>query len=481
MTEKFLVGVALVVISFCSAWERTYGGSLGDRGYSVIQTSDGGLLVAGQTESFGPASWNIYLVKTDMDGETLWTAVCGGPANDYGYSVVEASDGSGYVVAGYTDSYGMGSWDVYMVKVNHSGGSVWTKTYGIFEGDGAYSIARTSDGGYVLTGFTERLFGGLFQWDVYLLRTNSAGDTLWTKRFGGGTHDFGYSVIQSIDGGFVIAGYTRSFGAGCWDAYLIKTDASGNFEWQRTFGGSSDDYAYCVRQTPDGGYILVGSTASLGLGDEQVYLVKTDADGYLVWERNYGGLLRDGGYCVELTSDGGYIITGFNESGAYGENLYLIKVNSVGDTVWSKRYGGGAYDRGYSVIQLADVGYVVAGETFSFGSGNGDVYLIRTDSTGWLGIAENSNKLMQSLVLSVSPNPFNDACVIAIEPGVADNLSLSIYDLNGNLIDICAEGEFGWHSGKYIWTPDNSVPSGVYLVVVNFGNRSFSQRVVYIK
>lgn len=487
--QFFLWAFLSLLFSISFAWERTYGGPLGDRGYALIQTSDGGLVVAGHTESFGPTYWNIYLIKTDMEGETLWTNAYGGSSNDYGYSVVEASDG-GYVVAGYTDSYGMGSWDVYIVKVTSSGSVVWTKTYGVFEGDGAYSIARTSDNGYILTGFTERLSGALFQWDVYLLRTDSAGDTLWTKRFGGGTHDFGYSVIQTVDGGYAIAGYTCSFGAGGWDAYLIKTDGAGNFEWQRTFGGGASDYAYCVKQTPDGGYIMTGSTSSFGLGDEQVYLIKTDGNGGQVWASAYGGLLRDGGYCVELTSDGGYIITGFSESGAYGENLYLLKVDSNGDTLWSKRYGGGGYDRGYSVIKLADGGYVIAGETFSFGDANGNVYLIRTDSTGWLDVAENFARRPVELSISISPNPFNSSCVIGIEQGVATPCSpvrVEIYDLRGNLISnydanaslLSSTQEIG--TNRYIWSPDESVTGGMYLVCVRVGEKTFSQRVVYLK
>jgi len=289
-------------------WTRTYGGSHEDWGYSVQQTSDGGYVIAGSTHSFGAGSADVYLVKTDSSGDTLWTRTYGGSVWDIGYSVQQTSDG-GYIIAGRTDSFGAGYSDVYLVKTDSSGDTLWTRTYGGRDWDQARSVHQTSDGGYIIAASHP---GGL-----WLLKTDFSGDTLWTRTYEGG----GYSVQQTTDGGYIIAGGTSD------DVWLLKTDSSGDSLWTRAYGGRGSDVASSVQQTSDGGYIIAGHTWSFGTGEYDVYLVRTDSSGDTLWTRTYGGRDWDQARSVQQTSDGGYIIAGETRSfGAGGDDVYLLRV-----------------------------------------------------------------------------------------------------------------------------------------------------------
>jgi hypothetical protein len=305
-------------------WSRSYDAYGAEYGYSIQQTSDSGYIIAGYASYYG----DVWLLKTDASGDTLWTKTYGGPAMDGGNSVQQTFDG-GYIIAGYTFSYGAGLDDVYLIKTDSSGDTIWTRTYGGPNYDGAYSVRQTSDSGYILTGWTES-FGAGFN-DVYIIKTNVSGDTLWTRAYGGTSWDEGQSVQQTSDGGYIIAGETGSIGAGSLDFWLIKTNASGDTLWTRTYGGWNREESYSVHQTTDGGYIIAGYTGTYGAGGYDVYLVKTNASGDTLWTRTYGGTGDDEGHSVQQTSDSGYIIAGFTNSfGAGGYDVYLIKTDANG-------------------------------------------------------------------------------------------------------------------------------------------------------
>jgi len=255
-------------------WIRTFGGGDWDWAWSAQQTSDGGYIVAGYTESFGPG--NVYLVKTDEAGDEVWSRTYGGDDGEFCGSVQQTSD-RGYIVAGGTWSFGAGGADVYLIKTDADGNEVWTRTFGGSGDDVAYSVQQTSDGGYIVAGYTESFGAG--DRDVYLIKTHESGMEQWSKTFGGSSWDCARSVQETSDGGYIVAGYTRSFGAGENDVYLVRTDVNGNEVWSRTFGGSEPDIACCVQETSDGGYIVAGSTRSFGAGDWDVYLIKTDRNG----------------------------------------------------------------------------------------------------------------------------------------------------------------------------------------------------------
>jgi hypothetical protein len=258
-------------------WAKAYGGINDDYAFSVQQTSDGGYIVAGWTDSFG-ASWSdIFLIKTDASGNIIWAKTYWEIYGDYAYFVQQTSDG-GYIVAGWTNSFLPGNEDVLLIKINAFGNIQWAKIYSGTVGthyDYAYSVQQTSDGGYIVAGYTADLGDA----DVLLIKTDANGNLIWAKAYRGTNHDWARSVRQTSDGGYIVAGYTASFGAGSYDYFFIKTDANGNIIWAKTYGGTGIEEALSVQQTSDGGYILAGRTNSFGAGSYDYFLIKTDANG----------------------------------------------------------------------------------------------------------------------------------------------------------------------------------------------------------
>jgi uncharacterized delta-60 repeat protein len=373
-----------------TSFAKTYGGAYYDGAYSVRQTSDGGYIVAGYTTSFGAGYSDFFLIKTDANGNIIWAKTYGGIYGDRASSVQQTSDG-GYIVAGATASFGAGY--AFLVKTNADGNIIWAKTYGGIYSDYAYSVQQTSDGGYILAGGTYYLGAGSY--DIFLIKTDADGNIIWAKTYGGTGWDYAFSVQQTSDGGYIVAGLTTSFGAGSWDIFLIKTDANGNIIWAKTYGGTIYDGAYSVQQTSDGGYIVAGWTYSFG-GAYDIFLIKTDADGNIFWAKTYGGTYWDSAYSVQQTSDGGYIVAGTTLSfGAGSWDIFLIKTDANGNVIWAKTYGGTSDDHAFSVQQTSDGGYIVAGVTYSFGAGSADILLIKTDANGNIGSC--------SIVQDVSP------------------------------------------------------------------------------
>jgi hypothetical protein len=378
----FTISAVLVGNSFAeeppdTMWTKTFGGSNIDIGHSVKETTDGGFIITGYTRSFGTMSGrNVWLIKTDAFGNEEWNSAFGGNDDDEGYSVQQTTDG-GYIVAGHTKSFGAGLKDVYLLKTDSLGNLLWSKTFGGIHDDEGYSVQQTTDGGYIIAGVTSSFSSG--GRDVWLIKTDPAGNEVWRKNLGGLSSDGAWSVQQTTDGGYIIGGWTFSHGPGfIGNAWLLKTDASGNEEWNKAFGGTGVDRAYSVKQTFDGGYILTGYTSSFGAGLDDMLLIRTDALGNELWFKTFGGTGRDYGNDVQQTFDGGFIVTGYTLSfGAGGDDVWLVKTDINGNEEWSKTFGGTSSDIGYAVEQTSDGGFVITGHTLSFGAGVHDVWLIR--------------------------------------------------------------------------------------------------------
>ncbi|MFX0063908.1 MAG: hypothetical protein ACFFC7_17195 [Candidatus Hermodarchaeota archaeon] len=311
--------------------------------------------------------------------EEEWSQLFGGTGVDTAASMVQTADG-GYALAGYTAPFGEGSQDMWLVKTDDLGNHQWNVTYGGIGWEEAFSVVQTIDGGYALAGYTAP-FGEGSQ-DMWLVKTDNAGNLQWNRIFGGTGIDRAFSVIQTIDGGYALAGETMSNFS--WnDMWLVKTDSLGNHQWNVTFSGYSDESARSVIQTADGGYALVGYTYSFGAGSQDIWLVKLDSAGSHQWNVTFGGIGVDNAFSVIQTTDGGYALTGESTSiGAGSNDMLLVKTDNAGNHQWNAIFGGTGTDGGFSAIQTVDGGYALVGYTYSFGAGSQDIWLVKTDSAG---------------------------------------------------------------------------------------------------
>lgn len=370
-------------------FEKTIGNNK-VKGISIIENSDGGYIITGEESKINDI--DIYLCETDKFGNLKWEKTYGGGNYDGGKSVIETSDG-GYVVTGRREKV-----QVYMslMKFNKSGNLIWEKTFGKSVFSEGLSVCETIDGGFIITGNTCTTWEGSrdnyrVDWnkqDIYLVRTDKNGILIWEKTFGGEFKDNGNSVREISDGSYIIAGSTTNTKNGTYDVYVFKTNFQGELIWEKTFGRGKGDGGNSVCITSDNYYLITGSTYSNDTDNFDVYLIKTDTSGNLVWEKTYGGSSNDYGHSVCETTDGGYIITGSTYSyGAIKGDVYLCKTDSMGNLIWEKTFGGEYQDDGSSVQVTSDYGYIVTGagcivkgETKS----NSDcgVYLIKTDSEG---------------------------------------------------------------------------------------------------
>ena len=358
-------------------FKKTFGGSSDDRGYSVQQTSDGGYIITGYTSSFGARDGDVWLIKTDASGNEEWNRTFGRGSSNKGYSVQQTSDG-GYIITGNTGP------QVWLIKTDASGSEEWNERFGGSFSDRGYSVQQTSDGGFIIAGsFTD---SPIINTDVLLIKTDASGNEEWHKIFGSSDdwNDGAYSVGQTPDGGYIIAGYYYSPDRR-EDLWLIKTNKWGDIEIiqdSRKFGGNSSDYGTSVQAFPSGGgYIITGYTASYGAGGYDVWLIAIFVGGP-GWKMTFGGSSDDRGYSVQQAS-GGYIVTGYTESfGAGGSDVWLIKTDYSGNEEWNRTFGGTERDEGRSVQKTSDGGYIITGYTESFGAGGYDVWLIKTDAEG---------------------------------------------------------------------------------------------------
>jgi hypothetical protein len=366
-----------------AVWQKTFGGSSDDVAWSVQQTKDGGYIVAGWTISFGAGGSDIYVIKLDENGNKEWEKTFGRSGDDVAWSVQQTTDG-GYIVAGWSKSFGAGGDDVYIIKLDAYGNMVWEKTFGRSGDEAASSIQQTTDGGYIVAGYTNSFGEGGF--DVYIIKLDAYGNMVWEKTFGRSGDEVASSIQQTTDGGYIVAGWTKSFGAGGMDVYVIKLDKNGNKVWEKTYGGSNDDWANSIQQTKDGGYIVAGGTFSFGAGGMDVYVIKLDENGNMKWHETFGGSYDDDAWSIQQTKDGGYIVAGWTNSfGAGSYDVYVIKLDENGNMKWHETYGGSGDDFAISIQQTKDGGYIVAGLTNSFGAGGMDVYVIKMDSVGNTG------------------------------------------------------------------------------------------------
>lgn len=366
-TEQVVLSFAITTVKPVISWTKTLG-NYGSIGYYGHQTTDDGFIITGFSNEGNSTNSNIdvLLIKTDENGSEQWYKALGGNRTDYGHCVQQTHD-NGYIILGFTHSYGAGNRDILLIKTDHNGNEEWNTTFGGNKSDEGNFVQQTNDGGYIITGETDS-FGQTVD-AIWLIKTDEHGNEEWNTTFSKQVRSEGSCVQQTSEGGYIIAGSTTYSG----DIWLIRTNSFGNEEWNKTFGGKGSDSGQYIQQTKDGGFIIAGST-----GSYDVWLIKIDENGTRQWDKTYGGLQKDEGYSVEQTTDGGYIIGGATSSyGTSYTNAWIIKTDSSGNEEWNTTISENYYSKGNSVHQTSDGGYVLIGRAGYCPVGGNKVLLIK--------------------------------------------------------------------------------------------------------
>ncbi len=376
----WMLSVALLLGSTSpdEAFERVGGGPAPDRGIHVSPLRDGGYVAVGVTRSFGEGGDDVYVVRTDSRGTREWTKTFGGPDTDNGWSVHETADG--LITGGFTRSFGAGGFDFYLVKTDPKGEEQWSKTYGGPKDDRCWAVLSTRDGGFLLAGETKSQGAG--EEDFFVVKVDAEGVEQWSKAYGGARGDRCFAVAQADDGGYVLAGQTYSDSAGERDAHIVKIGANGDLEWSRTFGGEARDVGHGITQTSDGHFLVTGYTASFEATAYDPYLIKIDAQGELLWTRviPMDGVNRT--LTGEQASGGGYYLVGVTENPATRRTAALVvRTDDEGRLRWSEdvmpTIGGDSF--GYTVRATRDGGCILTGHTTVDSAGGRDLFLVKLE------------------------------------------------------------------------------------------------------
>lgn len=487
----YALSAILLVIMFSNplqaqtlVWETNFGGLLNEMGNSCAVLPDSSIVILGTTYSFGSGMADIYLVKTDYLGNPVWSREYGSDSTEFGNDVQVTSDG-GFIIVGNT-AINADAKDVYLVKVDSSGLVEWETTIGGTGSDYGQSVRQTSDNGYVITGTTNSMGNGYN--DIYIIKTDSLGELEWQKTYGGAGGESGCAGRQTADSGYVLIGSTGSYGVGYSSIYVIRTDKNGDSLWTKTYGGDRADFGYSVEVTADGGFIFVGATASFGNGESDAYLIKTDPSGNVEWDYTYGGSAEDRGYQVKELRSGNFILTGKTESYSSSIDVYLVMTNPIGVPLWSSYFGGTQSDEALAIAIDANEDIIVAGKSYSYTSGGSDIYLIKV-----LGDhATDVNELIAVDLLPEGfelyqnyPNPFNMSTSIEYSIPRRADVSLTVYNVLGQTVSYWSASSLPAGSYRYEWDGTNEngseVASGVYLYRLQYGNFARTKKMLLLK
>ncbi|MBK6912781.1 MAG: T9SS type A sorting domain-containing protein [Ignavibacteriales bacterium] len=364
---SILVSIQSLLFAQEILWKKNYGlNTTDDLGRSVIQTNDNGFAIVGYTNSFGADSFDVWLIKTNENGDTLWTRTYGGNDDDYGYDLKQTDDG-GYILAGATSSFGAGGFDFYLIRADSLGDTLWTKTFGGVNDDYGRSVDIFNPEGFIIAGEKD---ANTSDSDDWIIKVDTEGNLLWSKSFGNEIKDQRLFSIKSLsDIGMIAAGATDCNGyAGC-NGWVLRLDVNGDTLWTKSYYGSQNsDWFNQVTNTSDNGFAITGYNSILGFSN--VWLVKTDSLGNEQWSKNYDyDHDIDVGYSVQQTQDGGYIVVGGASPPDIENRGWIIRTDSVGDTLWTLFINSftnlnGTLDASticYSVFQVQNGDYIVAG------------------------------------------------------------------------------------------------------------------------
>ncbi len=385
--KKTSIVLSLALISALSAaefknidmindWQKTFGGTKKDQPYSVTATSDGGAVVAGACKSFSEGRTDACVLKMDSKGNILWTKSYGGKKRDTARSVVETSDGN-IVLVGNSMSYSEnGDSDVFVLKLSPNGELLWKNTYGGTEDEMGNGVDAIADGGVIIAGSTESYGKG--NRDVYFLKLNTHGKVLAESAIGGSGDDYANAIAVTNDGNYVLGGSSESYGDNGFDFYYLKFTPSGGLAWEKTYGGEQDDEIYdLVSAGGKGDFAFAGMTKSYGSKHKDLTVLKMNADGNNYWHKIFGFKSKEYANSLTPTRDGGFMVVGTTKSFGYGKyDFYCVRLNSNGNLIWANVYGEKEKDMAHGVTQIKNGEFIVVGQTDSYGKGSDDFFMM---------------------------------------------------------------------------------------------------------
>ena len=468
-----------------NTFRNVFGGVGDDFGQDIEQTADGGYVITGATGSFGYGQSDVYLLKIDSLGIYEWSRSYGGSNIDWGYDVEITSDG-GYVIAGYTNSFGAGGYDFYLLKTDSIGDTLWTKTYGGWNWDRCFSMDITSDDGFVLVGETYSYGAG--ETDVWIVKADAFGDTLWTKTFGGNLEERANSVFETYDGSLIICGNSNTYSDGGADGIILKIDNLGNTEWFSNYGGpENQNYNSVIQYYDTTGYICFG-TNNISSTQSKMYMTKFDNFGIFEWDKQYGNGTINTGSAVSNRGSGSMVVAGTNDNSI---NSIEVLVTSPTGGFWANNanIGGNDADVGNDIILTSDNHFAILGNTKSFGFGYSDILVykssssIESDSSNYTSQLDTNTVKYPIPFTGLSENNLDKNITIYPIPSSNNKINLSskksiidakLYNILGQLIPIVL------HINNNLATIENlSLVKGIYLLELNLDGQVVYQQVVF--
>jgi len=454
MKTKLLLLISIIFFGVnnyaqVSTFQKVYGGTgiKQDYTYDMHKTSDGGYVLGGVTENYPTGVRRSYVIKTDANGDTLWTSIYGdtckaGNAQQYINDICQSVDGGYLGVGGMIPCGGSSTTGGEITRLDANGNVLWSKTCATGKPD-PYPVIQCNDGNFIFGGVCSGIGAGLE--DGFLTKIDANGDTLWSRTYGGPGNEWFYHILQTTDGGYLAAGYSDGFALGVIDTnrniYLVKTDSIGNLQWSKTYGTATGDqqaFGHCLQPTTDGGYIVTGQAGGYFpccgnvQSDSGIFLMKIDASGNMKWAKYFSG---EFGHAVKQTSDKGYLIAGTGNYGSgTGDDPVLIKTDSLGALQWSRTYGGSGNEDGWLLEIANDGGYLTGGWTESFGNLAEHIYFIKTDANGNSSCNENASPgVVERVAPLVTINP-------ATQVGIGPNTTtfVPLFQRGSTIIDLCS-------------------------------------------
>ncbi|MFZ0388830.1 MAG: T9SS type A sorting domain-containing protein [Calditrichia bacterium] len=457
-------------------WSKFYGGDSSEAAYSMQKTSDNGFILTGYTKTRGSGNSDLWMLRLDENGDTLWTKVMGDTGRDLGISVCQTTDG-GFITAGSTEGPNNTGYDGWLIKSSENGTTEWQKIYGGVSHDVFYAVQQTADGGFILAGSNIAVPGR--KSDIWVVRTDEAGAVVWEKRLTRAGADVCYGIEQTSDSGFVLVGRVSVSSSDTSDVWIGKMNVNGDTLWTRTYGGSGTDIAYRATELEDGGFALVGKTDSFGAGASDLWLIRTDHSGNLMWSKTYGSVGKDRGISITELQQGDLLICGETATASQSTDAWVLLTDSNGDTLWTSHLGGPGYEVAYSIEPLSNSQYVLAGYSTTL-SGNADV---------WMAKIKTIPLALESLPATVSggyklfqnyPNPFNPSTTISFSIPATSPVRLDVFNLAGQKVAALLNTRLS--PGEY-QIPFNGaeLSSGIYTCILQAGSYRESRKMILLK